>query len=267
MPPIRTLYVANHSHTDIGFTDYQDLCYRQHAEFIDQALDLIEATQDLPAEAQYRWVCEVTGMTEKYLDKASSAQIERFKHWHDRGFIDVAGMQYNHTPMQIPEQMIRSLYPVRRLRDQYGLNITTAMQCDVNGISWLYADLLPEAGIEIMTMAVNPLRGYTPKPIPQAFWWEGPSGNRVLAWNGFHYLWGRSIAKLGDWRFVDDSLPPIVAGLEADPDYPFDFMYAQSTHPIRVDNGPPDPRMPTFVQEWNAQGRTPRIEFTTPAAF
>src|SRR6476620_2939214 len=169
--------------------------------------------------------------------------------------------------MQIPEQMIRSLYPVRRLHDQYGLNITTAMQCDVNGISWLYADLLPEAGIEIMTMAVNPLRGYTPKPIPQAFWWEGPSGNRVLAWNGFHYLWGRSIAKLGDWRFVDDSLPPIVAGLEADPDYPFDFMYAQSTHPIRVDNGPPDPRMPTFVQEWNAQGRTPRIEFTTPAAF
>ena len=103
-------------------------------------------------------------------------------------------------------------------------------------------------------MAVNPLRGYTPKPIPHAFWWEGPSGSKVLAWNGFHYLWGRSIAKLGDWRFVDDSLPPIVAGLEADPDYPFDFMYAQSTHPIRVDNGPPDPRMPTFVQRVERPG-------------
>ena len=118
-----------------------------------------------------------------------------------------------------------------------------------------------------MTMAVNPLRGYTPKPIPNAFWWEGPAGNKVLAWNGFHYLWGRSIAKLGDWRFVDQSLPPIVARLEADEQYPFDFMYAQSTHPIRVDNGPPDPRMPDFVRDWNAQGRTPRIEFTTPAAF
>ncbi len=178
MQPIKTLYVVNHSHTDIGFTDYQDLCFRQHAEFIDQALDLIEETQDLPKEAQYRWTCEVTGMTEKYFAKASSAQIERFKKWHDAGYIDVAGMQYNHTPMQNAEQMIRSLYPVQRLRDQYGLNISSAMQCDVNGISWLYADLLAEVGIELMTMAVNPLRGYTPKPIPNAFWWEGPSGRK-----------------------------------------------------------------------------------------
>lgn len=267
MQPIKTLYVVNHSHTDIGFTDYQDLCFRQHREFIDQALDLIEATQHLPEEARYRWTCEVTGMTEKYFQQASSAQIERFKTWHERGYIDVAGMQYNHTPMQNAEQMIRSLYPAQRLRDQYGLTISAAMQCDVNGISWLYADLLADIGIELMTMAVNPLRGYTPKPIPNAFWWEGPAGNTVLAWNGFHYLWGRSIAKLGDWRFVDDSFPPIVKGLEADPDYPFDFMYAQSTHPMRVDNGPPDPRMPAFVERWNAEGRTPRIEFTTPSAF
>ena len=115
-------------------------------------------------------------MTEKYFAKASSAQIERFKTWHDLGYIDVAGMQYNHTPMQNAEQMIRSLYPVQRLRDQYGLSISSAMQCDVNGISWLYADLLAEVGIELMTMAVNPLRGYTPKPIPNGFWWEGPSG-------------------------------------------------------------------------------------------
>ena len=267
MRPIRTLYVVNHSHTDIGFTDYQDLCFRQHAGFIDQALDLIEATQDYPEEARYRWVCEVTGMTERYFRDASPAQIDRFKTWHERGHIDVAGMQYNHTPMQNVEQMVRSLYPVRRLRDAFGLSISTAMQCDVNGASWIYADLLPQVGIELFTMAVNPLRGHLPKPVPGAFWWEGPSGGRVLAWNGFHYLWGRSIAKLGDWRFVDDSLPPIVAKLEADPDYPFDFLYAQSTHPIRVDNGPPDPRMPDFVRDWNAQGRTPRIAFTTPAAF
>ncbi len=267
MQPIRTVYIVNHSHTDIGFTDYQDLCFRQHAEFIDQALDLIEATQDYPPEARYRWVCEVTGMTEKYFAKASSAQIERFKKWHDAGFIDVAGMQYNHTPLQNVEQMIRSLYPVRRLRETYGLKISTAMQCDVNGVSWLYADLLPTLGIDLLTMAVNPLRGYVPKPMPRAFWWEGPAGGRILAWNGFHYLWGRSIAKLGDWRFVDRSLPQIVARLEADPSYPYDFIYAQSTHPIRVDNGPPDPRMPDFVRDWNAQGRTPRIEFTTPSAF
>ncbi|MGH2532313.1 MAG: glycosyl hydrolase-related protein [Thermomicrobiales bacterium] len=267
MQPIKTLYVVNHSHTDIGFTDYQDLCFRQHAEFTEQALDLCEATVDEPEEGRYRWVCEVTGITEKYLAGATSAQVERFKTWHERGAIDVAGMQYNLTPMLNVEQMHRSLYPVRRLREQYGLSISSAMQCDVNGISWIYADLLPAAGIDFLTMAVNPIRGYVPKPVPSAFWWEGPAGNRILVWNGFHYLWGRSIARLGDWRFVDQSLPPIIAKLEVDPGYPYDFLYAQSTHPIRVDNGPPDRRMVEFVRDWNDQGRTPRIAFTTPTAF
>ena len=44
MGSIRTIYVCNHTHTDIGFTDYQDVCFRQHGEFVSQALDLIEAT-------------------------------------------------------------------------------------------------------------------------------------------------------------------------------------------------------------------------------
>ena len=58
---IETLYVANHTHTDIGFTDHQDVCFRQHAEFITQAMDVIEATADYPEEARFRWTCEVTG--------------------------------------------------------------------------------------------------------------------------------------------------------------------------------------------------------------
>src|SRR6476646_7551521 len=197
MCPIKTLYVVNHSHTDIGFTDYQDLCFRQHAEFIDQALDLIEETQDYPEEARYRWVCEVTGTTERYLRAASLERVARFKRWHDAGYIDVAGMQYNLTPMLNVEQMQRSLYPVQRLRDEFGLTIGTAMQCDVDGVSWRFADLLPAVGIDFLTMAINPIRGGVPKPMPGAFWWDGPSGGRILVWNGLHYLFGRSIAKFG----------------------------------------------------------------------
>jgi len=42
--------------------------------------------------------------------------------------------------------MVRSLYPMMRLRRDYGLRISSAMQCDVNGASWLWADLLPAVG-------------------------------------------------------------------------------------------------------------------------
>ena len=267
MPRIETIYVVNHSHTDIGFTDHQDLCYRQHVEFIGQALDLIDATAHLSEAARYRWTCEVTGMTERFLKQASDADRERFRAAQQNGAIDVGGMQYNLTPLLTVEQMIRSLYPVRRLRDTYGVEVRSAMQSDVNGISWLFADLLPAVGIDFLTMSVNPIRGGVPKPMPGAFWWEGPAGTRLLTWNGFHYLFGRSIAKLGDWRFVERDLNAQIEKLENDPNYPFDFMYCQSTHPIRVDNGPPDPRMPDFVQKWNAEGRSPRIEFSTPTAF
>jgi alpha-mannosidase len=267
MGRIGTLYIVNHSHTDIGFTDYQEVCFRQHAEFIEQALDLIEATAHYPEDARYRWVCEVTGPLERYLRGASSAQLDRFRYWHERGFIDVAGMQYNLTPLLDVEQMQRSLYPVRRLRDEYGLTVKTAMQCDVNGVSWLFADLLRAVGIDFLTMAVNTFRGGAPRPRPAAFRWEGPAGGHVLVWNGYHYLFGRSQAALGDWRFVDRFLPPLVQQWESDPGYPFDFMYGQATHPTRVDNGPPDRRLPDFVRDWNAAGRTPRIVITTVSEF
>ncbi|MFZ0214493.1 MAG: hypothetical protein WAM30_00965, partial [Candidatus Dormiibacterota bacterium] len=265
MARIETVYLWNHSHTDIGFTDHQDLCFRQHAEFVEQALDLCEATAGHPPEAQFRWTCEVTGPTERYLRAASPGQRERFRRWHEAGAIEIGAMQYNLTPLLTVEQLHRSLYPVRRLREEFGLSIETAMQSDVDGVSWLFADLLPQAGIDFLTMAINPMRGRAPQPRPSAFWWEGPSGGRVLVWNGYHYLFGRSVAKLGDWRFVEQSLPAALARLERDPDYPFDWVACQTTHPMRVDNGPPDPRLPDFVRDWNAAGRTPRLCCATPS--
>jgi hypothetical protein len=265
MAEIETLYVVNHSHTDIGFTDFQDVCFRQHREFVDAALDLVEATADHPEGSRYTWTCEVTGPLLRWLRTASPGQLERFRHWQAEGAIDVAGMQYNLTPLLNVEQLCRSLYPLRVLRDEYGLTVRTAMQCDVNGVSWLFADLLAATGVELLTMAVNEVRGRAPRPWPAAFRWEGPAGGSVLAWNGFHYLFGRSIAKLGDWRFVDRALPPILRRLAEQDDYPFDFLWCQSTHPMRVDNGPPDRRMADFVRGWNDEGREPRIAFSTPS--
>ena len=267
MGKIKTIYVCNHSHTDIGFTDYQDVAFRQHGEFVERALDLIEATDSYPEAARYSWTCETTGPLLRHLKQASPEQVRRFQHWHKLGRIDVAAMQYNLTPLLNVEQMHRSLYPLRALRDDFGLSIETAMQDDVNGISWLYADLLAELGVWFYTAAVNPIRGARPKPFPGGFWWEGPSGKKILAWNGYHYLFGRSQAGLGNWDLVDRLLPRWVEQLEADDSYPFDFLYCESTHPVRVDNGPPDPRMPEFVKRWNDEDRPFEFKFVTATEF
>ncbi|MFM8926756.1 MAG: glycoside hydrolase family 38 C-terminal domain-containing protein [Rhodoluna sp.] len=264
---IEKVYLANHSHTDLGFTDHQDVVFRQHIEFIDRAIELCEYSANAPAESQYRWVCEVTGITERWFAQASREDIARFMKCHERGQIEVTGMQWNFTPMLGPEQMARSLYPINNLRKKYGVTITSAMQSDSNGISWMYVDFLKENGIDFLTMSVNAIRGGVPKPTPQAFIWEGPSGNKLLTWNGFHYLYGRSNIKVGDWRYVDRFLPKFLGVLEESDAYPWNFLYCQSTHPIRVDNGPPDIRMIDFVREWNEQGRTPQLAFSTPGKF
>lgn len=266
MRKIKTLYFINHSHTDIGFTDYQSVCLRQHMEFIDHALDLCEQTIHYPKEARSKWVCEVTGVTEMYLKHASSKNIDRFIKLNKEGVIDVAGMQYNFTPLLNMEQMIRSLYPIKRMRDEYGIHITTAMNCDVDGASWMFADLLPQLGIELFIMSINPVRGYTPKPRPSAFWWEGTAGNKLLVWNGYHYLYG-SLACLGNLELAEKRVPEMVKKLEDDPAYPYDFMFLQTTNPYRVDNGPVDVRLPEFVKKWNESGRTPRMELITLTDF
>ena len=128
-------------------------------------------------------------------------------------------------------------------------------------------DLLADLGIKFYTAAINPIRGARPKPFPGAFRWQGPSGKEVLAWNGYHYLFGRSQAGLGNWDLVDRLLPRWVEELENDPTYPFDFLYCESTHPVRVDNGPPDARMPDFVRRWNEERSNWRMQFINVTDF
>ncbi|MCB0070288.1 MAG: hypothetical protein KDE20_02470 [Caldilineaceae bacterium] len=267
MPPIDTVYLISHTHTDIGYTDHQDTVFRQHLEFIDQAIELGEATAHLPEEARYKWTCEVTSFVERYFQSRPPRQVDRFLELHRRGQMAVAAMAYHWTPLLSPAGMIRSLFPLMRLRRDYGLTITTAMQCDVNGASWLWADLLPAVDVNSFTMSINMHRGRRPEPDLTAFWWEGPAGNRMLTFNGPHYLYGIFRYGLGDPVTAAEMLPARLAQLEQRDDYPYDFLYAQVTHPARVDNGPPLPNLAEFVHDWNAAGRTPRMVFVTVDEF
>ncbi len=267
MPEIKTIYFINHNHTDIGYTDHQDIVFQKHMEFIDEAVEACEATADFHPDAQFRWTCEATGITERYLDRASPAQIDRFAALNRQGRMDVTGMCYNFISPIAPEVLLRSLYPIRRLRDRYGLSIEAAMQCDVNGISWMFADLLPTVGVDFLAMAINPTRGGTPSPRPGAFWWEGPSGKRLGVWNGYTYGWGITFWGMGDLDRFSRLMPRRIAELEARYDYPYDFVFVQVTHPMAVDNGPPYRVLSEFARDWNAAGNSPRLVFTTLAEF
>src|SRR5690606_29012440 len=104
-------------------TDHQRVIFRQLDEFLESALDIVDATAGYPDEARFRWTLEVTGPVERWLAHASPEQVERLRRANAAGSMDVAAMQYNTTPLLNVEQMIRSLLPVRRLREQHGLTV------------------------------------------------------------------------------------------------------------------------------------------------
>lgn len=267
VPKIKTVYLISHVHTDIGYTDHQNVLFRQQMAFIDRAIDLCEATAGYAPEAQYRWTCEVASMVERYVRNRPARQVDRFLKLHREGRIAVAGMAYHWTPMLSPAAMVRSLYPILRLRRDYGIRITSAMQCDVDGVSWLWADLLPAIGIRGLTMSINPYRGARPQPDLTGFWWQGPGGRRLLTFNGPHYAYGLFFYGMGGLAQAETVLPAAIEQLEAREDYPYDFLYAQATHPARPDNGEPYDALSDLVANWNASGRSPRIEFVTVDDF
>ena len=75
---IKEILFVHHSHTDIGYTHPQPVVLELHNRFIDEALDIAEATQDYDDESRFRWTCEVTGITEAWWKAADNRNRDRF---------------------------------------------------------------------------------------------------------------------------------------------------------------------------------------------
>ena len=110
MAQIKTVYLISHTHTDIGYTDHQPTVFRQHLDFIDQAIELGEATADYPVESRYKWTCEVTSFVERYFRERPAKQIDRFLALHKRGqmagshgiSLDALALYRRHDPVAVP---------------------------------------------------------------------------------------------------------------------------------------------------------------------
>jgi hypothetical protein len=126
-------------------------------------------------------------------------------------------------------------------------------------------DLLLDAHVELLTMAINLHLGGTP-PRPAIYRWKGPSGRELLVMNGEHYTmfdqWCNPASR--DLDVIQEGLFKYlrhVKGLN----YPYDFVYLTATcAPFMYDNSPPNQELPDLVREWNEQGRQPRLRLVTP---
>jgi alpha-mannosidase len=265
MSRVDTVYLIHHSHTDIGYTHDQPIVWDLHGRFIEEAVRLADKYAGSETDGAFRWTVENTGVLFAWLQNASPESVARFTRLEQAGRIEVTGMFANLTPLLDTDQLIESFRLVSRLRQEYGFSIAHAMNCDVNGEAWPLVDLLLDLGIEGFSMAINDHFGGAPLSRPAAFWWQGPSGRKILAYNGWAYDTG--------WRFgighseetFAEFWPHVQQHLDAI-DYPLPVLMLQSFHPFG-DNGPPYEGFTAFIDRWNAASRQPRLVLATPAMW
>lgn len=189
------IYLIHHSHTDIGYTERQEKLCRYHADFIRQAIAILDGVHDGRVDAPgFKWQCENMWQVETFLSLADDVERERFWKYVASGEIGLSGNYLNMTELaDAPVLCAMTARGILTARER-GLAPRSGMTADINGYAWGYADVMAGCGVENLFCALHPHHGLFPlgrKHFP--FFWEGPKGGRVLTWVGEHYHFGNEL--------------------------------------------------------------------------
>ncbi len=260
-----TIYLVQHTHTDIGYTRPQTEILSEHLRYIDYAIDYCDQTRDYPDDARFRWTCEAAWAVSEYVRVRPESQVRRLKDCIRRGQIEITAMYFNMAEVADENSLRHFLLPLAALKEQ-GIPVRLAMQNDVNGIAWCLADFLPDLGVRYLWMGEHTHKALEPFDKPTVFRWESPSGNGLYAFRAEHYMtgnfWGLPDGKMED---VEANLRNYLKSLE-DRDYPFSEIGIQySGSP--TDNAPPSTGICDFIAAWNERYDTPKLRSATAQEF
>lgn len=295
-PPQRRweLFVIQHSHIDLGYTDRQEVIADYHRQFVRQAIDyaLSEKQATRPPEARFKYTIEGFWSLEQFLRSASKKERRNLGRALKSGLIELTAGYFHLTELLDQEVLRSTLQPGQRFARHAGLHLDTCMSCDVNGFSWGFCELLAEAGVRYLSTNINTHHGGVPlgKPLVP-FHWESPSGRRILVWSGLAYHRANVLGLMGyfapdtnlgfpgfdlppkhryeaihDIRFAESKLLPTLAHLERS-GYPYDFLPLMG-NAVYTDNGPAGDQYCELITEWNRRhGERVHIRTATLAEF
>lgn len=265
--PVRpwTVYLVQHTHTDIGYTRPQTEILPEHVRYLDFALDYCAATEGAPDDARFRWTCEGTWAVREFLRTRPPEQREALRRRVAEGRIELTALPANLTELLDERSCEAALLPLAAIREA-GLPVVSALQNDVNGIAWSFADLLPQLGVKYLTMGQHGHRALVPFDVPTAFWWQARSGSRLLAFRADHYMTGN---RWSLHQAREDRIAPAMFHYLDDLEsrgYPFDRVAVQYSGTI-LDNSPPALLPLEFVRSWNERHRWPHLRSAIASEF
>jgi len=252
-----TVYLVQHTHTDIGYTKPQTEILAEHIRYIDYAVEYCELTDHYPDDAKFRWTCEAAWAVKEYLLNRPKEQVDKFVKYVKDGRIEVTGMFFNMSEIVDENSLKTFLKPIREFKN-LGIPVKTAMQNDVNGIAWCLADYMHDIGVKYFTMGENGHRALIPFDRPTFYKWESPSGKQVYSFRSDHYMTGNGWG-IGQVS-VETMAPNLFRYLESleKRGYPFDAISVQYQG-YRTDNSPPSMMQNDAIREWNSKYATPKL--------
>ncbi|MEN8119888.1 MAG: glycoside hydrolase family 38 C-terminal domain-containing protein [Bacteroidota bacterium] len=260
-----TIYMVQHTHTDIGYTRPQTEILAEHLRYIDDALDYCDQTDDYPENSKFRWTCETAWSVREYLKSRPETQIERLLKRIKEGRIEVTGMFFNFSEVIDETTLAMQTKTLKAFKDR-GINVQTAMQNDVNGIGWCMVDFYKNTGVKYLTMGQHGHRAQIPFSYPTPFWWESQSGNRLLAYRSEHYQHANGLGLTsGQMDILMTNLSKYLTRLD-EKGYPYNRTSMQFSGYV-TDNSPPSTKACDIVKEWNEKYEWPKLKISLANEF
>lgn len=272
------VHVVQLSHHDPGYTDLPSNVLKTHDRWLDEALLFAGETDNFPDDAKFRMVIEQTWSIHHYLKNSPEFRINRMVDLMRSGRIEPTALFGNMTTEICGhEELIRALYHAFSLKRKYGIQIVSAEHNDITGISWGLSRVITDAGIKIFCpgiplyynwserdgsgLSLNSFwdeKAIFPNGGPGAFWWEAPSGKKLLFWCNNQGCGGDCHAGL-------PGLSEKLKQLE-EQDYPYRVIRWPVSGGSR-DNSPYITGYAHTIKDWNEKWAYPHLICSTNAKF
>jgi alpha-mannosidase len=181
-PVVTDIWVVFKTHCDLGYTMSASEVFKKFREpMMDNAIRLIEADKQKPADERFKWTIAGWPMKGAILGPLQTPERrQKVEQALRDGAISVHALPATmESDVMEQEDYVRSLGFSSQIARDYGHQLPIAAKMtDVPAHSWLLPTMLHHAGIKFLQIGCN----YTVQPVrlPQLFWWEGPDGSKVL---------------------------------------------------------------------------------------
>ena len=187
------------THFDIGFTDLAANVVEQYAgKMLQEVLETCKSTEDM-GPLKYVWPLPAWPL-KIILERCRGKQLEDLEHYIKNGQIAWHALPFtSHTDFCGEEEYLEGLRYGRMLSEKYEKPYPIAAKMtDVPGHGFMLPELLSASGIPFLHLGCNEFA--TPPRVPDLFFWEAPSGRKVLTMyskGGY----GSGLKAPEDWNF------------------------------------------------------------------